>query len=261
MQTLSSHAKMGLPDAPDPGCMPPLTRALFDKLSAAEASGRFKMIGGTALAMWFSHRKSEDIDFAIAAGKLPRAIVDGILAVLNNPLCITPLSARDDFLNDGLDVDDYHQDWLVDGVKLSFFTYGSSEYHRQVLMDGSGDSRIGHIVIPDVKTISRTKCHAIAHRIKSRDLYDALQIINHKVMSFGEVIAEMQRSQPHLTYEMAVYRVLDWKIPETDEGLLPVGVQVSIADIRQALANEKKLFEEDVAAELFAAVQLLPELK
>ena len=249
---------MGLPDKPDPGCMPPLTRALFDKLSAAEGSGRFKMVGGTALAMWLAHRKSEDIDFAIAAAKLPRAIVDNILAGLNNPLCITPLSARDDFLNDGIDVDDYHQDWLVDGVKLSFFTYGSSEYHRQVLMDGSDDSRIGHITIPHVKTIARTKCHALAHRIKSRDLYDALQIINQKVMSFGEVIAEMQRSQPHLTYEMAVYRVLDWKIPETDEGLLPVGVQVSIADIRQALANEKKLFEEEVAAELSATTQPRP---
>ena len=42
------------------------------------------------------------------------------------------------------------------------------------------------------------KCHALAHRIKFRDLCDALQIINHRVRPFGEIIAEMQRSHAGL---------------------------------------------------------------
>lgn len=64
-----------------------------------------------------------------------------------------------------------------------------------------------------------TKCLALADRIKTRDIFDLWWFIKNENHNISEIFTVIQEAMPHITYENIRYRLLDWDIPLTDEGL------------------------------------------
>lgn len=236
--------------------LPENTRALFAAISSAAKDGILDdmlLLGGTALAMRLGHRMSEDIDFAIGTLRLPTDKISVLMRRLNDAGCevvdVLSESARDDFENDGLDIENYQQDWLVNGAKLTFFTFGNNEYEQKTISDSSYDVFDG-IKIASLDTIAKTKCHALTKRTKSRDLFDVYHLIQVGALNVESVIAEMQKFNSSMTYETCVHRIVDKQIQADDEGLNSVGVSISIGDIRKRLSENLTVMETSIAREI-----------
>lgn len=236
--------------------LPANTKSLFLALASNNRDGildDFLLIGGTALSMQIEHRLSEDIDFAVGTQKLPKSKIVEILRRLESAdmeiVDCTSEAARDDFTNDGLDVEDYQQDWLVNGTKLTFFTYGNNAYENKIVAESSFDLFEG-IKVASIDTIAKTKCHALTKRMKSRDLFDIYHLIKAGHLSMEEVIAEMQRSNPHMTYETCTHRILEKPIQADDEGLTPIDVDTSVEKIREFLTARVEELELSISTRM-----------
>ena len=100
------------------------TEALANKIAGEALLDQFLLVGGTALSVYLKHRLSEDLDFATTENKLPKKAISDFLDRLREDGCevedILPMAERQYAENEGCDIDDYHQDWSVDGVKLTF---------------------------------------------------------------------------------------------------------------------------------------------
>jgi hypothetical protein len=102
--------------------LPSATRLLWRQLENEEAWRGFILVGGSALSIRIGHRLSEDLDFAFPAMKLP----SGQLAALrrkfpgwtanDNP------AAYDEFLNAGMSLHDFQQDYLTEQMSKSPFS-------------------------------------------------------------------------------------------------------------------------------------------
>ena len=119
--------------------MRPETEALAKRISGEQILKHFLLVGGTALSIYLEHRLSEDLDFATVNQTLPREEIADLLKRLetmgSNIEDILPLAARHDAINEGYDIEDYQQDWLIDGVKLTFFTLQSENGHEKLASD------------------------------------------------------------------------------------------------------------------------------
>ena len=84
--------------------------------------------------MYLGQKISENLDFAIGALRLPANKLAILMKNLESANCeiveILSISDRDNFENDGLD---NQKDWLVNGTKLPFFTFGNNEYEQSVI--------------------------------------------------------------------------------------------------------------------------------
>ena len=201
--------------------------------------------------MYLGHRMSEDLDFAIGALRLPAKKLAKVMKKLGSADCeivdILSISDRDNFENDGLDIENYQQDWLVNGTKLTFFTFGNNEYEQSVIRSSAYEVFEG-IKIASLDTIALTKCHALTKRTKSRDLFDIYHLIRDGYLSIELVVAGMQKFNPSMTYETCLHRIVEKPIQKDDEGLYPVGVEMPIEKIREFLLG--KFDEFEVAATL-----------
>src|SRR5688572_3287768 len=115
----SSRLDMHLEQLPAP------TAALFRRISErCPEIEQFLLVGGTALSLVAQHRLSEDLDFAAAGPKLDRNVIKSIVSKLQSLGSDTRLNtardARDSAANEGIDLEYYHQDWLIDNVKVTF---------------------------------------------------------------------------------------------------------------------------------------------
>jgi hypothetical protein len=216
----------------------------------------FLLVGGTALALQAAHRLSEDLDFAWPQKKLDRKKIQRILDLMaangTPALYNNPIDKIDEAINDGIDLDDYHQDYLVDGVKLTFFAFGDYEADRDLIRRNLlSPARIGSVAIAEMDTLFVAKCIALTDRIKSRDIFDLHWLSQENPQQFGvqRIFEEAQRYRPHLAYEHLRYRLLDWPIPATDESFEALVTNPpTVQDIRDALRQEVCRMEEAMAA-------------
>lgn len=213
----------------------------------------FLLIGGTALAMRIGHRSSEDLDFAIGAARLPAKKIRTLLGRLAQAgfdiVDVTNPGARDDFENDGLEIENYQQDWLVGDTKLTFFTYGNNEHEQKTISESCFDVFEG-IKIASIDTIAKTKCLAVTRRTKSRDLFDIYHLIQTGNLTIESVIVEMQQTNSYLSYENCVHRILEKPIQKDDEGLNPIGVDISVEKIREYLSDRIDELEIKISKKL-----------
>lgn len=236
--------------------LPENTKKLFHALAVQNQQdgilSDFLLIGGTALAMQIEHRQSEDLDFATGKSKLPKHKIEKLLGRLEEEgmevVDITDPGARDDFINDGYEIEDYQQDWLVDGTKLTFFTYGKNPYESDVISNSTYQS-LESIKIASLDTIAKTKCHTLTRRMKSRDLFDVYYLIQSGHLTVEKVVAEMQKSNRHMTFETCVDRILEKPMQANDEGLVPIGVDISVQEIRDYLTPKVAELEQAITSD------------
>jgi predicted nucleotidyltransferase component of viral defense system len=240
-------------------CLPAETRRLLDHLAACPEMERFTLIGGTALALSWGHRLSEDLDFAFPGLDLPRKACDRILDHLSarewsledvsNPL--TRLYQE----NEGADLADSQQDWLCryragpDGVKLTFF----AEYDpvKQRPYGQFAPVRHGHVRIMPADGIFLLKSQLLLHRHTSRDLFDLWAFLE-RGKTVEDILAAARLENKRFSYERLRAALLPSALPASDPGLasLVPGGPSDLDGIRTALQPHVDAYEERMAADI-----------
>lgn len=141
----------------------------------------FRLVGGTALSYHIKHRLSEDLDFFLLE-KLPREDIDCFIEFCIDEFGeerVVPMPLSDsaiyDFTKNGEDVNDYQQDWNINGVKVTFAECSENTGLNDLLMTDRF-SLIGNIKITSVETIFKMKSLMFYKRTKSRDYFDLLTL-------------------------------------------------------------------------------------
>ena len=159
----------------------PDTQSVWERLRRETALTGFVLVGGSALAIHFGHRVSEDLDFAFmglgAAPPLclPRNLLDRLLTLLRSEG--RTIESQDsavswqEFESAGMDLHDYQQDYSIGGVKVSFFTPGRS------LGRLLGPGKQGEVRLASADELFRSKALIVADRSKARDWFDLYHLL------------------------------------------------------------------------------------
>ncbi len=195
---------------------------LAKKIAGETFLDQFLLVGGTALSVYLKHRLSEDLDFATAEKKLPKKAISEYIHRLKEKGSevedILPVAARQDAINDGIDIDDYQQDWSVDGVKLTFFTL-SQENGRKKLAKDPGKKWSGSLRLASLETLFITKSLVLADRHTIRDNYDMHVLLQLDAFSFADMVQAFKVYRPYTDLNIPIKRLLSSDYPLTDPGL------------------------------------------
>ncbi|HBX53371.1 MAG: hypothetical protein A2275_11990 [Bacteroidetes bacterium RIFOXYA12_FULL_35_11] len=144
----------------------PNTGKIFEKITLLSCIKEYTLVGGTALSLQIGKRLSEDFDFCRWSSNLKsdKPIVDW-------PLIKAELETIGSVQNQNILGFD-HVDFIVDGVKLSFFTkqQNLSPVENPVLF-------LNNIKLADIDAIGAMKIELILRRSAFRDYYDIYSIL------------------------------------------------------------------------------------
>jgi hypothetical protein len=198
------------------------TEALARKIAGEVFLEHFLLVGGTALSVYLTHRLSEDLDFATAEKKLPKEAISLFIKRLREQgseiVDILPLADRHDAINEGIDIDDYQQDWSIDGVKLTFFTL-SQDNGREKLVSDPGKKWSKNLRLASLETLFVTKSLVLADRHAMRDNYDMYALLLLDDFSYADVVKAFKTFRPHADLKIPIKRLLSSDYPLTDPGL------------------------------------------
>ena len=199
------------------------TGRVWDFLREHPALSGFILVGGTALALHIEHRTSEDLDFAFVALRLPRARIDALRRSASErqlPFSSDdPPEAIQDFEIAGMDLNDYQQNYLVDGtVKVTFFA-PDDEVRRHL---GPSEERGPRLATLD--EIFAMKCLVCADRSKTRDWFDLYVLMREHGYDAVRFVDVFEISEVPAKAEIALGRLCSGRPNALDEGfdsLLP----------------------------------------
>jgi predicted nucleotidyltransferase component of viral defense system len=223
--------------------LPGITRRLLEQLSVQPAIQHFKLAGGTALCLRHCHRISEDLDFAYTSSALlPRREIQGLIKGLSGQFdsCEqkVDLARASDFENDGLNLDDYQQDYEIHaGTEKTRLTFWVPE-HRTAF-EGAAVDRFGMVSVVGDQTIFASKALVLAERIRSRDVFDLWYLISkagctmdHFEQAFVEAFGKDQYAQ---NFETALIRVMRQPYAPSDPGYTGTEAGMPDPDAARAL--------------------------
>ena len=198
------------------------TKALAKKIAGEALLNQFLLVGGTALSVYLKHRLSEDLDFATTERKLPKEAISDFLNRLREGGSeienILPMAERQYAINEGCDIDDYHQDWSVDGVKLTFFTL-QKENGRKKLAEDPGEEWSKNLRLASLETLFITKSLVLADRHTMRDNFDMYALLQRDDFCYAGVVEAFKTYRPHTDLKIPINRLLSTDYPLTDPGL------------------------------------------
>lgn len=202
--------------------MKPETEALANRLSSEPLLERFLLVGGTALSIYLNHRLSEDLDFATTESILPTQAISDLLerfkrtgSVIEDVL---PLAARHNAINEGYDIENYQQDWLIDGVKLTFFTLEKENGREKLALD-HGKEWNNKLRLASLDTLFVTKALVLTDRHAIRDNFDLYTLMMQENYSYNDLIQAYRTYRPHASLTIHETRLLSKDYPLTDPGL------------------------------------------
>lgn len=172
--------------------MTPQLKKVLDKIKnhSIFIKNDFRLAGGTALSYHINHRLSEDLDFFIS-GKLPKDdIKDFILFCIEQfgEEKIIPLEAsanqKYEFEIASEDVEDYQQDWSINGVKVTFFDCSSNVGNKDIFSDDQF-VKYGDVKIMSVASIFKMKSLMFYKRLKIRDYFDLYTLYNDEKLPYN----------------------------------------------------------------------------
>jgi len=156
----------------------PEARTLFEILCRAPEMEGLTLIGGTALALQLGHRISLDFDFAQFGGSLPGFNIDNLLSRLKQEghqaqIMTDPTQISQFKINHGMNLLDRARDYVIDGVKVTFFVHGKNQaqenFYQSAEKIHETDMTFSILGIEGLKV---AKTLVFADRVRSRDLYD-----------------------------------------------------------------------------------------
>ena len=201
-----------------PESLAPATRDLWERLSKDRSLGGFFLVGGTALALRIRHRTSEDLDFAGVSGTLNRARIDRALALLKSHGIdvqnVPDMASEQDFLDSGLELSDYQRNYLIGGVKTTFFA--ADPEMVSILREG-GETPGLVPEVPALPVLFALKAIACAHRSKSRDWFDVYVLMKDHGFRLEDMRSVFRKHDPY-NWDVAVLRLTSMTVSPADEG-------------------------------------------
>jgi len=203
--------------------MPDATRSAFNAIVdvGLPMPDKTWLCGGTGLSMHWNHRQSEDLDFLVESELDKGQIKSWALKMIDAGHTVKdamPLGARHDAINDGIDLDSYQQDFIINGeVKVTFFhDMDNTSILKTAECEEVG--MFGDIRVPDSNTLFRLKIKALLDRHKSRDSFDIATAIKNHGYSIDFVIEEIEHMNPHAFIDTYFQRLTASTYPDSDEG-------------------------------------------
>lgn len=239
-------------------CLPSETKRLLDAISSCPEISWFTLIGGTALALSWGHRRSEDLDFAIPKGSLPRDTCRTILDHLSGQgwqiSDIADEMARMYAENDGDDLADTQQDWLCRragdsvGVKLTFLAEYSPKRHEPYELE---PARYGNVKVMPPEGIFTLKSQVVLRRKTSRDLFDLWSFLE-RGRTVDEILDAAKQEDSYLSYERLRTHLLPLRLPRSDPGLeaLVDGGPQDFEALKAAITRHLDDYEAELAASI-----------
>jgi predicted nucleotidyltransferase component of viral defense system len=185
--------------------MPARTRHVFEQLKNDARLKGFTLVGGTALALQIGHRISEDLDFNVFGQKLPLRSIDGVLDELaaagSTIESLVTAEQKSRFkINTSENLDNYVQDYLIDGAKVTFHSRNESDRPKQqidflkaatkVKVTGEGFDLLG------VDGLFAMKSIVVYDRVKSRDIYDLMVLTRDHGYTLDDAFVAVASLQP-----------------------------------------------------------------
>jgi len=159
--------------------LPESTERLLRDIDALPLSEGLILAGGTALALRIEHRRSADLDFVFPSDRLPRKRVARLLDRLRQAHSVEPfpnLAAEQEFLDSGLELADYQQDYSIDGVKVTFFVPEPTRLSEAIRAE-RGVCGFRRVAVAELDSLFLMKAVALNTRMTTRDLFDVYTLI------------------------------------------------------------------------------------
>lgn len=233
---------------------------LLTSIAKCESSQAITLVGGNALALQIGHRRSFDLDFRSFSHKLDRKAVEDIIQSLKKDgfagECVTDFITRIEWDDAGLDVDDYQQDWAINGIKVSFFAIDEeTERTLQTLQEQN-------LRILSAAEVFYSKLETFQKRTVARDFLDIYVFLREDSRCIEAGIHRVKESDASFTYEKFKMRMLslaDWisdeKFLQSVDGLadeLPKTAAELVSGIEKAFRDYEKSLAQTISANVNA---------
>lgn len=162
----------------------PATLVLLKEIQANPAFEHFRLVGGTALALQFGHRKSIDLDFF---GEINFESIN-FEAELTKVGEVKNLTARRSI-----------RTYAINGVKVDFVQYPYPWIGEKITFDG--------VTMADLRDISAMKMAAITNRGARKDFFDLYLLLEH--LSLKEMVSNYTQKY-HDGSEFLLYKSLNY---------------------------------------------------
>jgi len=178
----------------------PQTKAQLEAFSRIDLFAKHQaiLIGGTALAHHLGHRESFDLDICFPfCDTLPT------LDFLDDFEEVIPLefdrAIIDTAINEGGDINEVMQRYIINGVKVDFVVNPSSNIHESEILQNDKSTQLGTLRIASVESIFKLKSLLLLDRNKIRHLYDVVYMLKHCGFSGKDLIETIMHYR--ITYQ------------------------------------------------------------
>ncbi len=198
--------------------LPPATERVWNYLKERPEIAGFVLVGGSALSLRIGHRISEDLDLAWLNHQLPRHRLEALvskaheagLEFANND----DEAAVAEFVHGGLELRDYQQDFLVNGiVKVSFFVPDQAQL--RVLRPGLPAG----VRVAEVPELFQSKSLLSARRSKSRDWFDLYVLLQNHGYTWRDYVHAFEVAGLESQADAGLARLCSGVPQRDDEGL------------------------------------------
>lgn len=240
--------------------LPDNTSELFKAIQYHPALSDFILIGRTAISLLVAHRASMDLDFCTFEEQLPSHKVNTFVNALKNDghqvFDATDPNKKAQFkINTGKNLDEYARDYVIDGVKVTFFAYQGAIKTKDFLSSQEVYSDVASFKIMSLSGLFAMKSLLPEKRSKSRDLFDLWYLIAHKGFSSHEMFDIIENYSDSGLIDQSVY-FLTGEVPideKIDEGLTAVGVEMGLKTLYLFFEREVSKYQQLKAEQAFIA--------
>lgn len=235
--------------------LPEHTRCLFRAIQFDSHLDDFTLLGGTAISLLVGHRLSVDLDFCTFDEMLPSYKINQFIHSLKNQGhqvidAMSPNKKAQFKINTGNNLDDFARDYVIDGVKVTFFAFDADKKTKCFLANQDGLRDYSSFKIMGLEGLFATKSLLPEKRSKSRDIYDLWYLIHYKGFSVAKMFEIIECYSDSGVIDHAIY-VLTGESPvdeSEDEGLDSVGIQVSLGELYAFFVEEISKYQQSEAA-------------
>jgi len=238
----------------------PEAAALFKVLCHAPELTGLTLIGGTALALQINHRISLDFDFAQFGGTLHGPAIDQLISRLKQEehqaqIITSPAEISQFKINRGMNLLDYARDYVIDGVKVTFFIHGKNSvqktFYQKTEKINENDMSFDILGIDGLKA---AKTLVFADRVRSRDLYDLYILMrdhSYSLDNLFSIVRELGTIDDPEHYKA----IMRGEIPldNDDEGLEAVDLYTGIEQIYEYFNQIIDDYEIKLARDLYSS--------
>lgn len=230
--------------------LPAATEAAWAALRPRTELAGFVLVGGTALSLRIGHRQSEDLDLAWPEVRLPVRRITLALDELaragfacerhDDPAAVA------EFLDTGLELHDYQQDYLVSGVRVSFFT-ADAALQRVLSAESEPLPRVA--TLPE---IFASKCLVTARRSRVRDWFDLYVLLREHGFSLRDYVGVFEAVGERRGWEAGLARLCSGHPDRADEGFKTLAQDApSAEELKEFFIARRDELEVALAAERF----------